>query len=294
MTITPATHAELAEALAILYGPGAEAHVGHAFRMAARGELSPKDLLIAHSQEAIGGAIFARQLPGGVAILWPPRAISEEMEDALVRAALDHVGRAKAVEAFLPPDEMRRAEPLLSAGFQHVTRIWQMAMPTSSHAAKTRSAGKPRLTALSALSSDLSVVHTTLIRAHDDSLDCPELNLVLTPEEVIAGYHDAAPDLTGWLLAKDQDLPVGVVILAGQDLMFLGVVPERRGQGIGRWLLEQALAIVPDLCLNVDMRNAPAFQLYRSAGFDVVDAREVFLYFPNSSADATVAKLFRL
>lgn len=52
----------------------------------------------------------------------------------------------------------------------------------------------------------------------------------------------------------------------------LGVVPEYRGLGLGRALLQQALAGfasvgVPRAFLEVTATNAPAVRLYRSAGF---------------------------
>jgi ribosomal protein S18 acetylase RimI-like enzyme len=52
----------------------------------------------------------------------------------------------------------------------------------------------------------------------------------------------------------------------------LGIVPECRGLGLGRALLQQALAGfasvgVPRAFLEVTANNAPAVRLYRSAGF---------------------------
>ena len=119
----------------------------------------------------------------------------------------------------------------------------------------------------------------------------PELHHVLTPDEVLAGYRDAARDPAGWWLAVADDQPAGVLLLNGDELTFLGVVPERRGRGIGRRLLELALERAADLSLIVDARNAPAFQLYQSAGFEVVGAREVFLYFPPPAAGTTGPKV---
>jgi ribosomal protein S18 acetylase RimI-like enzyme len=64
--------------------------------------------------------------------------------------------------------------------------------------------------------------------------------------------------------------------------LYLGVVPEARGQGLGRELVNKALwearaADAPQLTLSVDARNQPALNLYRSMGFEEYDRREVFL-----------------
>jgi ribosomal protein S18 acetylase RimI-like enzyme len=305
MIITAVEPAELSEAFALLYGPGTSEDVGHAFRMVARGELDTNDVLVARRDGALIGAVFASRLPGGVAVIWPPRTVGDDapVEDALTAAAMQHVGGVKAVQAFLPPEEIGRSGPLLRAGFCQVTRVWQMSgllAATRERTASpgafgdmdlapwggevTRSADGLRLTAISYPGCDSSTFDSTLLRAHDDSLDCPELHRVLTPDDVLAGYRDTAPDPEGWWLAVADGEPVGVLLLSNDELTFLGVVPERRGQGIGRQLLEIAFERSPQLTLIVDARNTHANHLYRSAGLDVVGAREVFLYFPAPAA----------
>ena len=67
MTITAVEPPELAAALALLSGSDGDA--GHAFRLAARGELNASDVLVARRDGAIIGAVFASRVPGGVAIV---------------------------------------------------------------------------------------------------------------------------------------------------------------------------------------------------------------------------------
>src|SRR5687767_9213491 len=110
MTVAPVDPADLADAFALLYGPGADEDVGHAFQMVARGELSPNDVLVACRDGALVGAVVASRMPGGVAVAWPSRAVGDDaaIEDALTAAALGHVAGVKAVQAFLPPEEVGR------------------------------------------------------------------------------------------------------------------------------------------------------------------------------------------
>ena len=318
MTVTPVEPAELAEAFALLYGPDAGEDIEHASRMVARGELNPKDVLVARCDGALVGAVVGSRLPGGTAVVWPPRAAGGDggVEDSLTAAALGHVAGAKAVQALLPPEVAGRAEPLLRAGFRHVTRVWQMSLPLAANhggepsgvsrrvksqapdtlPAASRPAARldpSRLTAIPYADCDPSTFHATLVRAHDDSLDCPELHGRLTPDEVLAGYRDSAPDPAGWWLAVADDRPAGVLLLNGDELTFLGAVPEWRGRGVGRRLLDLARARAPELTLIVDARNGPAYQLYRSAGLEVVGAREVFLYFPPPAAGIIDPKVRR-
>ena len=292
MTVAAVEPSELAEAFALLYGPGADLDVGHAFRLVARGELNPGDVLVARRAGAPIGAVFASRLPGGVAVIWPPRAAGDDpaLEDALTAAAVEHVAGAKVVQAFLPPEDAGRAGPLLRTGFRHVTRVWQMGLPSAATRQRsasprrvgdrdpaprgghpTRSAGASRLTAIRYTDTDPAAFHTTLVRAHDDSLDCPELHAVLTPDDVLAGYLDVAPDPAGWWLAVADDQPAGVLLLNGDELTFLGVVPEWRDRGVGRQMLELALEQAPGLSLVVDARNAglwPAAILAGAPGAD--------------------------
>jgi ribosomal protein S18 acetylase RimI-like enzyme len=140
-----------------------------------------------------------------------------------------------------------------------------------------RSATASRLTFVPYPACDPAEFDRTLLRAHDDSLDCPELHGVRSPDEVLAGYRDCAPDRSRWWLARLGAEPVGVLVLGPGDLSFVGVLPEHRGHGIGRALVEAAVSWHPDLSLIVDDRNIPAIALYRSLGFEAVGSRDVFI-----------------
>jgi ribosomal protein S18 acetylase RimI-like enzyme len=98
-----------------------------------------------------------------------------------------------------------------------------------------------------------------------------------TADELVAGYRDCAADTNQWWLAELDGEPAGVLILADTELIFVGVVPARRGAGTGRALVESACEKSAELSLIVDVRNIPAVQLYLSVGFEVIGAREVFL-----------------
>jgi ribosomal protein S18 acetylase RimI-like enzyme len=132
-----------------------------------------------------------------------------------------------------------------------------------------------------------------LVRCHEESQDCPELHGIRTPVEVVAGYRDCAPDTGRWWLARRENSAVGVLVLGADELVFVGVVPEHRGRGIGRGLVEAACAAVPVLSVTVDERNAPAMQLYYSVGFRAIGVRDVYFGSPDHSAGAMERKLIR-
>jgi ribosomal protein S18 acetylase RimI-like enzyme len=271
MTISPATTADLADALALLHGtdPSSEA-VAHSFRLIARGELDPSNLLVARAGGRVVGVVFCQHVPGASAVVWPPRTVGNEpaVEDDLMAAVTAHAGGAKVLQTFLPPEGVAIAGPLLRAGFRHITRVWQMHRAAAGGVAASLRVG------LQPLTPDF---YPLLLRCHDDSADCPELHGVRTPDEVVAGYRDVAPDPATWWVAVAGAEPVGTLILSGEEVCFLGVVPERRGRGFGRALVEKLCTFGHPLSLIVDCRNDRAFRLYRAAGFATVGAREVFL-----------------
>ena len=139
---------------------------------------------------------------------------------------------------------------------------------------------------------DRNVFEQTLLRSYEGTLDCPEVNGVRTIGEIIAGHQSQGLHDPGrWWLASVATAPVGVLLATamphgeGWDLAYLGLVPEARRHGYGREMTLKALcearaADALQMTLSVDVRNRPAWQLYRSVGFEPVDERAVFLWRP--------------
>ncbi len=278
MDISAARSHELGEALGLLFGhkpDQASEATAHASRMIARGKLDPASFLVARVDGRIIGAIFCQPLPGSSALVWPPKTINynPEIEDCLTMAAVSRAGTAKLMQAFLGADEVDLAGPLLRAGFRHVTRVLQLAyVPLT-----VPNPISTRLLLVPYSNCDIGEYQDTLIRCHDESLDCPELNGLRTTEEVLAGYRDSAPDPSKWWLARLDGNPVGIVIFGEETLDFLGIRPEYRGRGLGRELLDLAIGFGQPFSLIVDERNGPALGLYLSAGIHPVGSREVFI-----------------
>jgi ribosomal protein S18 acetylase RimI-like enzyme len=105
-----------------------------------------------------------------------------------------------------------------------------------------------------------------------------------SPRRAVAGG-------TGRIRAREAVGVVLVNVLEGRgDLVYLGVVPEARGRGVGRALLGQAIRDtarmgLPALVVAVDTQNAPAVRLYAGAGFKEVRRRLVF-FVPKSPRDS--------
>lgn len=70
------------------------------------------------------------------------------------------------------------------------------------------------------------------------------------------------------LVAADaQDRPVGFMLLDGHHMDALFIDPAARGTGVGRLLVEHALARHPGLSTDVNAQNAQALGFYLRMGF---------------------------
>ncbi|MGD0768357.1 MAG: GNAT family N-acetyltransferase [Tepidisphaeraceae bacterium] len=124
-----------------------------------------------------------------------------------------------------------------------------------------------------------------ILQTYRDSLDCPALSGLRDIEDVISGHQATGQfDPTLWRLLLQDDRPMGVLLLSGipqsdgTELVYLGVVPEARGRGLGTILMRHAMELTlrehkRRLSLAVDSRNGPALKLYYRFGMQQVATR---------------------
>jgi len=124
---------------------------------------------------------------------------------------------------------------------------------------------------------------------YQQTLDCPQLNGVRDTEDVLAGYRVTGEfDAARWLLVRHEGQDVGCLLLADHvrdenwELVYMGVVPDARGQGWGIEIVHHAqwltrCAARPRLVLAVDAANEPAIRMYAVAGFQAWDRRTVYV-----------------
>ena len=83
-------------------------------------------------------------------------------------------------------------------------------------------------------------------------------------EEEVRGFLPQAP----LMLAVDgDDMPLGFMLVDSRHMEALFIAPEARGQGVGRLLVEAALAERPALTTDVNEQNAQAVGFYERLGF---------------------------
>ena len=127
--------------------------------------------------------------------------------------------------------------------------------------------------------------------SYKETLDCPALSGMRDVDDVIAGHKAVGPfDPQLWSLVLRRVSPdspprvAGCLLLSeiparrALELVYLGLAPFARGQGLGRALMQRVLAIASrrhfDLAtLAVDAANIPAVKLYRRCGYVSVAQR---------------------
>lgn len=280
--------AALHKALARLPEAQRSTRVQDCLQLLHTGVLDPGGILVARRGNAIAGVQVCAPLAGAACLFWLPTG-DDDCLDLLVQAGLDwsrSIG-CKIAQALALADEAAYTAPLLRHGFRPITHMLQLVrdlgnIPQEGAAPIRFEAYRPET---------LSLFASTLERTYQGTLDCPELNGKRTIDEILAGHRGQGkfhPDC--WWLTFLGAVPVGVLMLVEMpdgltwELAYLGIVPEFRGQRLGRAMTLHALQALRNrpasrMLLAVDERNGPALRLYQSLGFVEIERNQVLLHF---------------
>jgi ribosomal protein S18 acetylase RimI-like enzyme len=297
-TIAPARPEERAAAFGLVFQrveeeDERELRIANALNLVSRGELDPAGVIVARDERDMLGAMVCQLVPGASGLAWPPLTRAgpwrTEVEDALVQYVSTSLSQrgAKLIQTLLAPADAPLAAPLERNGFEHITSLWYLRCHLNGEGPLPQP--PRRLTCLPYHGDDRALFHQTLLRTYEQTQDCPEVNGVRSLDEILVGHQaQGIYDPDRWWMALRQGRPAGVLILTelpdapAWEISYLGVVPEERGQGIGRELTCLALhearaggAVY--VTLSVDARNRPAWNLYERLGFQAHDRREVYL-----------------
>jgi Acetyltransferases len=92
----------------------------------------------------------------------------------------------------------------------------------------------------------------------------------LTPQDRVAIEAEVVvfiPETTFELAVDDNDIPVAFMLLIESHMEALFVDPAYRGQGVGRFLVEEAVRRYPQLTTDVNEQNLQAIGFYEKLGF---------------------------
>jgi len=245
--------------------------------------------------ERIIWACSAVRSPGRTSLIMLAPLPADRPAGEQARAALDAMIELERkrdvalVQVLLPPAQQAEAGLLLDCGFLRLAELiyLQGAVPV-------RPAATLEWAHLTAqpYSPPAEPIFASVIKAsYEKTLDCPELEGRRRMEDVLAGHRGSGvfrPDL--WFLFRRGDQPTGVVLLnevvdhthQAVELVYMGLVPDGRGQGLGRAMFAHALAAARQagyrrVLTAVDSRNVPAIRLYCGQGMSETGRRVAFI-----------------
>lgn len=248
-------------------------------------------LYVALQDGRLCGAAWGQHLPGKAALFWPPQLLPDQAQDTalrLVRAVLGTLDAAgvEIAQVLQPARDAESAIILESVGFSYSTDLLYLACEAEQFPRQPWEEGGLEFQPYH--ESQRCRLAELIERTYDGTRDCPSLNGVREIDDVIDGYQAIGRSgAKHWFLARASDQDAGVLLLADHpedrwELVYMGVVPEVRGNGWGRALIHHAqwlarCADVERIVLAADAVNEPALAIYRSAGFLVWDRRSILV-----------------
>lgn len=259
--------------MAALASPGA-GRTATLFATTARaaGDIAPLSQLLGFALEALTGA-------------------ARDARDGTDSRAPRELPVVDLVQALVDPSEFRQAEALSRAGMVRLAELSYLERATPRGPAAAPSTPLPTdLRAEVWDPRERAEMIQTLERSYVGTLDCPDLAGLRRGEDVLEGHIQSGtfePSL--WTILRFVDgphngRPAGVCLFNSSaanssstgsgslELVYFGLVPEARGRGLGRLLLQHGLDMTRErregaILLAVDDRNEPAHRIYRDAGF---------------------------
>lgn len=243
----------------------------------------------------IVAACLCVDAPGRIASVFVPSSLAGPDAVACAAALLQEtVSRAlgrniQFVQATIDPDAAGEAEILARADFELLTTLIYLENDLTTPRPRDKQIAALEWVAYGEDTHQLFA--ETLEATYQDSLDCGSLNGRRSIEDILASHRAVGEfDPRLWFTGLLAGRPAGVVLVNSIpqrwvcEVVYMGVAPWARRQGVGRALLARALDVARDraavsLNLTVDVRNTPAQRLYASFGFREESRRDVWIRF---------------
>ena len=263
-------------------------------RLADLGTLRAGLVGVVQSDQLLGTA-WAQMQPGRTATIWAPCIVGSDdtLGSRLALAAVDAAfsAGAKVAQAIISPLDVVEARWLKAAGLRSVADLEYLVWQTPSGSATSLDEGQYDDLRWEDYThpSDRRQLEEVLTQTWIRSLDCPALDGLRDPTDVLEGYlavgHSQA---RRWQFLCNSNEVAGCLLLADHadsdemELVYMGLIPGRRGHGYGHALVRMAQQITRSagrarLTAAVDAANAPARAVYSAAGFICYDRRQVLL-----------------
>ncbi len=213
-----------------------------------------------------------------------------ELIEATIRRALEEAfsNGCALVQCTLESPRARSGEPHRLPGMQHLATLAGMERAIRAGESPAPVQWPLGVELQSIERAGMAALTAVIPRTHLGTLDCPNLAGLRTTEDTLAGYQALGRfEPSRWAVLLRHGCPIGAALVSpvedrSAQLIYLGLVPEGRGLGMGHLLVRECIRAAAKLgerflSLSCDMANAPALHIYRKAGFSITLQREAFI-----------------
>ena len=279
--------------LATERGLADDAQVLDFLQFAAQRHLDLQALRIAEQSGKIRWAILPLASPGRTMMLFAPATPPDPHQQSAAKALTQEILRdyyhreIDLAQVLIDPTHLDYRELYRDCGFWELAELVYL-QRNISH--RSPFPPTPAGLELHTYSLDLDALFKeTILQTYQQSMDCPRLTGLRNVDDIVAGHRATGDfDPLYWFVLTESGQGRGVLLLSrtprsdAMELVYLGLHPEARGRGLGRWFMQQAIACVGRaglnrLCLAVDSLNVPALRLYYSFGMTRVGSRLAML-----------------
>lgn len=235
-------------------------------------------------KDRIISTVLASPSPGRTALLFSssPDTPGEAREiGRLIDATCNSLKAAGMglAQSLVEPGEQLEHTAFLEGGLEELAILTYMERPVPARGSDFDTELPGDLTIEPFTLDQREELEALLPMTYQETLDCPGLAGLRDPKDVVDGHMSAGifkPEW--WLIARDAGRPIGVILLNGSsgsssvELVYLGIIPESRGSGLGQRLLNNGLQRIAGtrerkVVLAVDEANTPALGIYEKTGF---------------------------
>jgi ribosomal protein S18 acetylase RimI-like enzyme len=239
------------------------------------------------------GATLLEPISDTVANLRFPRLAlgeSNEIAESLLKNTVDwwsSIG-GTMVQALLPLGALDDEAVLIANGFRYISELEYLVLQGECF---PNSPPETFLEFEPFVPGEIDRLCRVIERTYRDSLDFDQLGDFLSVSDLVESYQEKGQfDPDRWLIGSFEGEDRAVVLVndcpnvAACELVYMGLVPEARGNSLGRELTcmaawQAAMAGRDRLIVGVDRANRPAISVYRSIGFDFSAKRAVYARF---------------
>lgn len=213
---------------------------------------------------------------------------------ALLSASRDRTsGRGiHILQTLIAPYDTTKSLIFRDAGFEYVAELsYQEAAIGSVRGSETPPGVAPSCTFSTYSEANKGEFLRALDSSYVGSLDCPGLTGRRETADVMRGHqHTGVFDPTLWFLIREGERILGAMLLSqvvgrsAVEIVYVGLCPEGRGQGLGSAAMAKAFEEgrrrgARWLTVAVDQSNQPALGLYSRWGFAEIARRRAWVAF---------------